>query len=56
MALSMRVPNDGAGLTHNSDQGGHYKRLAFGRRCIEMGVRPSMGSVGDEVHLPMSRS
>ena len=47
MALSMRVPNGGAGLIHHSDQGTQYTSLAFGRRCIEMGVRPSMGSVGD---------
>ena len=26
---------------------GQYTSLAFGRRCREAGVRPSMGSVGD---------
>lgn len=24
-----------------------YTSLAFGQRCVEMGVRPSMGGVGD---------
>ena len=47
MALSMRVPNGGSGLIHHSDQGTQYTSLAFGKRCVEMGVRPSMGSVGD---------
>jgi transposase InsO family protein len=32
-------------VIHHSDQG--YTSIAFGQRCREMGVRPSMGSVGD---------
>jgi transposase InsO family protein len=32
---------------HRSDQGSQYSALAFGIRCAEAGVRPSMGSVGD---------
>src|SRR5919112_3736776 len=28
-------------------QGSQYTSLAFGRRCKEAGVRPSMGSIGD---------
>jgi putative transposase len=34
-------------VIHHSDQGSRYTALAFGRRCDEMGVRTSMGSVGD---------
>jgi len=30
-----------------SDQGTQYTSIAFGLRCREAGVRPSMGSVGD---------
>ena len=56
MALSIRVPNGGAGLIHHSDQGSQYTSLAFGRRCIEMGVRPSMGSVGDAYDNAMAES
>ena len=26
---------------------GQYTSLGFGKRCKDMGVRPSMGSVGD---------
>jgi len=44
MALHQRRP---AGVIHHSDQGSQYTALAFGRRCREAGVRPSMGSVGD---------
>jgi len=34
-------------VIHHSDQGCQYTSIAFGRRCDEAGVRPSMGSVGD---------
>lgn len=44
MALLQRRPQ---GVIHHSDQGSQYTSLAFGRRCRDMGVRPSMGSVGD---------
>ena len=44
MALWQRRPTE---VIHHSDQGCQYTSLAFGRRCRQMGVRPSMGSVGD---------
>ena len=44
MALGQRRPRD---VVHHSDQGSQYTSLAFGKRCQEAGVRPSMGSVGD---------
>lgn len=44
MALYRRRPKD---VIHHSDQGCQYTSIAFGRRCREAGVRPSMGSVGD---------
>jgi len=44
MALWRRRPK---GVIHHSDQGSQYTSLAFGNRCREAGVRPSMGSVGD---------
>lgn len=44
MALGQRRP---AGVIHHSDQGSQYTSVAFGLRCREAGVRPSMGSVGD---------
>ncbi len=44
MALFQRRPQ---GVIHHSDQGTQYTSLAFGSRCKKVGVRPSMGSVGD---------
>ena len=44
MALEQRSPES---VIHHSDQGSQYTSLAFGGRCEEAGVRPSMGSVGD---------
>ena len=44
MALYRRKPDD---VIHHSDQGCQYTSVAFGKRCEEAGVRPSMGSVGD---------
>ena len=44
MAVGQRRPK---GVIHHSDQGSQYTSLAFGSRCREAGVRPSMGSVGD---------
>lgn len=43
MAVWQRQPH---GVIHHSDQGCQYTSLAFGKRCREAGVRPSMGSVG----------
>jgi len=44
MALSQRRPEQ---VIHHSDQGCQYTSIAFGKRCRETGVRPSMCSVGD---------
>ena len=44
MALWQRRPGS---VVHHSDQGSQYTSYAFGKRCREMGVAPSMGSVGD---------
>ena len=44
MAVARRRPTD---VIHHSDQGCQYTSVAFGTRCREAGVRPSMGSVGD---------
>jgi putative transposase len=41
MALGQRSPE---GVIHHFDQGSQYTSIAFGRRCRQAGVRPSMGS------------
>lgn len=53
MALVQRRPQ---GVIHHSDQGSQYTSLAFGRRCKLMGIRPSMGSVGDAYDNAMCES
>jgi putative transposase len=53
MALWQRRPT---GVIHHSDQGSQYTSLAFGKRCREAGVRPSMGSVGDAYDNAMCES
>jgi len=54
MALYTRRPE--SSVIHHSDQGSQYTSIAFGNRCNEMGVRPSMGSVGDAYDNAMAES
>jgi putative transposase len=53
MALAQRKPK---AVIHHSDQGSQYTSIAFGNRCREAGVRPSMGSVGDAYDNAMAES
>jgi putative transposase len=53
MAVGQRRPKD---VVHHSDQGSQYTSVAFGKRCGEAGVRPSMGSVGDAYDNAMAES
>jgi putative transposase len=53
MAIVQRRPDD---VIHHSDQGSQYTSIEFGRRCKKLGVRPSMGSVGDAYDNAMAES
>ena len=53
MALQQRKPE---AVIHHSDQGSQYASIAFGERCKKMGVRPSMGTVGDAYDNAMAES
>jgi putative transposase len=53
MALAQRRPE---GVIHHSDHGCQYTSFAFGKRCREMGVVPSVGSVGDAYDNAMAES
>jgi putative transposase len=53
MALFTRKPQS---VIHHSDQGSQYTATVFGKRCHEMGVRPSMGTVGDAYDNAMAES
>ena len=44
IASEQRDPEE---TIHHSGRGPQYTAVAFGRRCEDAGVRPSMGSVGD---------
>ena len=53
MAVAQRRPTE---VVHHSDQGSQSTSLAFGARCREWGVAPSMGSVGDCYDNAMAES
>ena len=53
MALQQRRPEE---IIHHSDQGSQCTSLAFGNRCRQMRVRPSMGTVGDAFDNAMAES
>jgi putative transposase len=53
MAVRRRQPQ---AVIHHSDHGSQYTALAFGNRCRQAGVRPSMGTVGDAYDNAMCES
>jgi putative transposase len=53
MAIYRRRPEN---VIHHSDQGCQYTSIAFGARCREANVKPSMGSVGDAYDNAMCES
>lgn len=53
MALAQRRPEL---VIHHSDKGCQYTSYAFGKRCREAGVVPSMGSTGDAYDNAMAES
>jgi putative transposase len=53
MATAQRRPH---GVIHHSDHGCQYTALAFGKRCRELGVVPSHGSIGDCYDNAMAES
>jgi putative transposase len=56
-ALNMaHAQRDAHGVIHHSDQGSQYTSVAFGERCKALGVRPSMGTVGDAYDNAMAES
>ena len=54
MALFLRRPQNG--LVLHSDRGCQFTSFAFGRRCEEAGIVPSMGSAGDAYDNAMVES
>jgi putative transposase len=54
MAVWTQRPDEG--LIHHSDHGCQYTSLRFGERCQAVGIRCSMGSVGDCYDNAMAES
>lgn len=54
LALARRQPD--RGLIHHSDHGSQYTSFAFGHRCREAGIAPSMGAVGSAYDNAMAES
>lgn len=52
-AFVQRRPHE---VIHHSDRGCQYTSIAFGKRCEELGVRPSMGTTGDCFDNAMAES
>jgi len=56
-ALNMAIgQRHGKGVVHHSDHGTQYTSIAFGLRCKEAKIRPSMGTVGDAYDNAMCES
>lgn len=53
MAIWQRRPDR---VIHHSDQGTQYTSIQFGKRCKQLGVRPSTGSAGDAYDNAMAES
>jgi putative transposase len=53
IATTLRPPQ---GVIFHSDHGCQYTSYAFGKRCQEAGVMPSMGTVGDAFDNAMAES
>ena len=54
MAYTQRAPCPK--VIFHSDHGTQFTSIAFGQRCDELGVRPSMGSVGDAYDNALAES
>jgi putative transposase len=52
-AVAQRCPRE---VIHHSDHGTQYTSIAFGKRCDELRIRPSMGSIGDCFDNAMAES
>ena len=51
-ALHARRPVRDGGLVHHSDRGSQYLALRYTDRLVEVGIEPSVGSVGDSGACP----
>jgi transposase InsO family protein len=55
-ALADRRPVQGGGLVHHSDRGDQYVSIRYTERLAEVGIEPSVGSVGDSYDNALAES
>jgi putative transposase len=55
-ALHDRRPMQGSGLVHHSDRGSQYLSIRYTERLAEVGIEPSVGSVGDSYDNALAES
>ena len=56
MAAHLRQPPVDAGLVHHSDRGSQYTSMRYTQRLQDLGIAPSVGSVGDAYDNAMAES
>ncbi len=56
MAAHLRRPPVDAGLVHHSDRGSQYTSMRYTQRLEDLGIAPSVGSVGDAYDNAMAES
>ena len=55
-AICQRCPTKGGGLVHHSDRGSQYLSIKYTERLAEVGIDPSVGSVGDSCDNALAES
>ncbi|KGJ02294.1 transposase [Paracoccus halophilus] len=55
-AICQRCPSKADGLTHHSDRGSQYLAIKYTERLAEVGIDPSVGSVGDSYDNAMAET
>ena len=55
-AICQRVPSQASNLIHHSDRGSQYLSIKYTERLAEVGIDPSVGSVGDSYDNAMAES
>jgi transposase InsO family protein len=54
-AIWQRKTPDNKELIHHSDRGSQYLSIKYTERLIEVGIDPSVGTVGDSYDMDLSR-
>ena len=55
-AICQRAPSEADSLIHHSDRGSQYLSIKYTERLVEVGIDPSVGSVGDSYDNALAES